>query len=246
MLRDAGREHFLAAFRRAEGWGRRSPADVAKVNLSQLLEVTRQLPRSLATAGKKEQGKGEEVLSGGWGMPLRGSTAAIARDEIGLHWSETQSNHRLSIESELTLGCIEPSSHLLSPHSHHLFFFLFHFLKFERQFTFPVAMYSQCAVLVLSAQSDSLRPHGPQHPPPPARFLCPGDSPGKNTGVGCHFLLQGIFPTQGSNPHLLSLLQWQTDSLLLEPPGKHNSMVISIFTESLISHRNATIITINF
>ena len=29
------------------------------------------------------------------------------------------------------------------------------------------------------------------------------DSPGKNTGVGCHVLLQGIFPTQGSNPGLL-------------------------------------------
>ena len=28
---------------------------------------------------------------------------------------------------------------------------------------------------------------------------CPWDSPGKSTGVGCHFLLQGIFPTQGSN-----------------------------------------------
>ena len=33
----------------------------------------------------------------------------------------------------------------------------------------------------------------------PARLLCPWDSPGKNTGVGCHFLLQGIFLTQGSN-----------------------------------------------
>ena len=30
-------------------------------------------------------------------------------------------------------------------------------------------------------------------------FLCPWDSPGKHTGVGCHFFLQGIFPTQGSN-----------------------------------------------
>jgi len=29
-----------------------------------------------------------------------------------------------------------------------------------------------------------------------------GDSPGKNTGAGCHALLQGIFPTQGSNPGL--------------------------------------------
>ena len=33
--------------------------------------------------------------------------------------------------------------------------------------------------------------------------LCPWDSPGKNTGVGCHFLLQGLFLTQGWNPGLL-------------------------------------------
>ena len=168
MLRDAGRECFLAAFRQAEGWGRRSQADVAEVNLSQLLEVTRQLPRSLATAGKKEQEKGEEgVLGPGGGMLLRASTATITQDEIGLHWSETQSNYKLSIESELTLGCIEPSFHLLSPHSHHRFFFLFCFFKFERQFTFPVAIYSQCAVLVLSAQSDSATPWTTASPYPP-------------------------------------------------------------------------------
>ena len=40
-------------------------------------------------------------------------------------------------------------------------------------------------------------------------------SPGKNTGVGCHALLQGIFLTQGSNRNLLCLLHWQVDSLLL-------------------------------
>ena len=40
---------------------------------------------------------------------------------------------------------------------------------------------------------------------------------GKNTRVFCHFLLQRIFPTQGSNP---CLLHWQADSLLSEPPGK--------------------------
>ena len=39
-------------------------------------------------------------------------------------------------------------------------------------------------------------------------------------GVGCHALLQGIFPTQGSNPHPLGLLHWQAGSLLLAPPGK--------------------------
>jgi len=41
------------------------------------------------------------------------------------------------------------------------------------------------------------------------------DSPGKNTGVGCHFLLQGIFPTQGSNPVCIASRLFTT-----EPPGK--------------------------
>ena len=50
--------------------------------------------------------------------------------------------------------------------------------------------------------------------------LCPWDSPGKNTGVDYHALLQGIFPIKGSNLHLLSLLQWQADSLPLMPHGK--------------------------
>ena len=36
--------------------------------------------------------------------------------------------------------------------------------------------------------------------------FCPWDSPGKDTGVGCHALLQGIFPTQGSNPYLQQVL----------------------------------------
>ena len=48
--------------------------------------------------------------------------------------------------------------------------------------------------------------------------LCPGNP--KNNGVGCHALLQGIFPTQGSNPHLLYLLHWQAGFLPLAPPGK--------------------------
>ena len=47
-----------------------------------------------------------------------------------------------------------------------------------------------------------------------------GDSPGKNTGVGCHVLLQGIFPAQGLNPGLLCLLNWQAGSFPLAPPEK--------------------------
>ena len=49
----------------------------------------------------------------------------------------------------------------------------------------------------------SLRPHGLQ----PTRLLCPRDFPGKNTGVGCHFLLQEIFPSQESIPSLLNCRQ---------------------------------------
>ena len=56
-----------------------------------------------------------------------------------------------------------------------------------------------------SVVSDSLRPHG---------LYSPWDSPGQKTGVGSLSLLQGIFPTQGSNP---GLLHWQVDSL---PPEK--------------------------
>ena len=59
----------------------------------------------------------------------------------------------------------------------------------------------RCAVLLLSCSvmSNSLCPM--DYSPPGSSVH--GDSPGKNTKVGCHTLLQGIFPTQGSNPGLL-------------------------------------------
>ena len=54
-----------------------------------------------------------------------------------------------------------------------------------------------------SVMSDSLRPNELQ----PTRLLRPWDFPGKSTRVGCHFLLQGIFLTQESNPGLLHCRQ---------------------------------------
>ena len=69
---------------------------------------------------------------------------------------------------------------------------------------------------------DSLWPHGLQ----PARLLFPWDSPGKNTEVGYHCLLQGIILTQVLN---LSLLPWQVDPF---PPGKPHMC----FQGSLIYH----------
>ena len=73
-----------------------------------------------------------------------------------------------------------------------------------------------CVVLNRSVVSDSLRPHGLQ----PTRLSVHGDSPAKNTGVGCYAPLQRILPTQGSNWSLLHLLHWQAGSLPLVPPGK--------------------------
>ena len=46
------------------------------------------------------------------------------------------------------------------------------------------------------------------------------NSPGRNTGVGCHAILQAFFPTQGPNLHLFQPLHWQVGSLPLTPPRK--------------------------
>ena len=70
----------------------------------------------------------------------------------------------------------------------------------------------------------------------PTRFLYPWDFPGKNTGVGCLLLLQRIFLTQGSNPHLL---HWQEDSLPLSHLGspvtpQHSLISIRGYLSSLV------------
>ena len=55
----------------------------------------------------------------------------------------------------------------------------------------------------------------------PTRLLCPWDFPDNNTGMPCcHSLLQEIFTTQGSNPHLPGFPAFRVDSLLSELPGK--------------------------
>ena len=72
-----------------------------------------------------------------------------------------------------------------------------------------------------SVISNSLWSHGLY----PTRVLCPWNSPGMNTGVGCHSLLQRIFLTQGSN---LGFPHKQADSLLSEPPRKHVCVCVCV------------------
>ena len=64
----------------------------------------------------------------------------------------------------------------------------------------------------------------------PTRLLCPWNFPGKNTGVGCHFLLQGIFPPQGWNPSVLPGLlycrqilyyHWGSPDRVFKPSARH-------------------------
>ena len=83
---------------------------------------------------------------------------------------------------------------------------------------------------VTSVMSESLWTYGLS----PARLLCPWNSPGKNTGVGCHAVLQGIFLTQGSNLSRLHRRQilygWATRKALypyrLLQNIKYNSLAI--------------------
>ena len=60
-----------------------------------------------------------------------------------------------------------------------------------------------CAWEFTSVVSNSLWHYEPES----TTLLCPWDSPGKNTRVGCRFLLQGIWPTQGLNLGLLCCRQ---------------------------------------
>ena len=74
-----------------------------------------------------------------------------------------------------------------------------------------LSLYYQTCVLSHSVVSNSFRPLGLQ----PPSLLCPQNFQARTVEAGCHFLLQGIFLTQGSNPCLLCLQHWQVDSLPL-------------------------------
>ena len=83
-------------------------------------------------------------------------------------------------------------------------------------------------MLIHSAMSTSLWPQRLQ----PVRIPFPWDSPGKNTGVGCRFLLPGIFPTQGLSPHLLCLFALAGSFFTTGPLGKPYNKFNSYYENS--------------
>ena len=106
-------------------------------------------------------------------------------------------------------------------------------------------------MLSLSVMSDPLRLHGLW----PSRLLCSWDFPGKNTGVDSHFLLQGIFPSQGWNTGLLDCRQiyyylnhWESHNLtftFIPIPKKGNAKECSNYhTIALISHASKVMLKI--
>ena len=98
---------------------------------------------------------------------------------------------------------------------------LFHLRAFPQRIP-GAASHRECSV-----GADLLWPRGLQ----PVRLLCPWASLDENTGVGCPFLLQGISPTQGLNPHLLD---WQVGSLSLGHGGKAPLLYLCLFANLLI------------
>ena len=106
----------------------------------------------------------------------------------------------------------------------HWFFFLFHSLG-QVCCWISVLNFSDYSLYCVDAKS-------PQSclnlcDPMDCRLFCPRDSSGKNTEVGCHALLQGIFWAQGLNPSLLHLLHLQVASLPLVPTGKPIHLLFS-------------------
>ena len=90
----------------------------------------------------------------------------------------------------------------------------------KRVVNFSLSESPTCSHSVTSVVFNSLRPHGLSS----TRLLRPWDFPGKDTGVGCHFLLHRIFPTQGSNVWEqagLTFIEWPNDWIRKGPRTRH-------------------------
>ena len=127
------------------------------------------------------------------GFPVIHCLPELAQTHI--HWRVMPSNHHILCHPLLLLPSIFPCIKVFSNESAlHIWW-----PKYW-SFSFSISPSNECCVLCLVAQSCQT-PCNPMDCSPPGSSIH-GDSPGKNTGMGCHALLQGIFPTQGLNPGL--------------------------------------------
>ena len=95
------------------------------------------------------------------------------------------------------------------------------------QFNMSLIKLKLLSVFSCELVSDSLPPHGLQ----PARLFCHGDSPGKNTEVGCYFVLQGNLPNPGIEPVSPALA---SGVFIAELPGRYLYILHSDFTSNLL------------
>ena len=122
----------------------------------------------------RRQGLWELIMSWGWVSELGGQAPikVVPQDSLPSRWGHGEKLLAMNKEE--------------APHSTKLASWSW---MFQMPWEINVCFYKlPVCMLSYSGVSDSLRPRGLM----PARLLCPWDSPGKNTGVGCHFLLQGI------------------------------------------------------
>ena len=124
---------------------------------------------------------------------------------------------------------------ILGKHPCPTYFCIFHWLFYITEVTMTACLVTQKSKSEKSLKwshsvvSNSLWPHGLES----GRLLHPRDFPGKNTGVGSHFLLHRIFPTQRSNPGLLHwgrlyhLSHQRSPSLTISNQLIHNDLIIS-------------------
>ena len=122
--------------------------------------------------------------------------------------------HKSGFTEIIPFICIKPSK--LGSAS-----YVFHSLSFHGAHLREWLQSDGLCVLSCSVMSNCLWPHGLY----PARSFCPWNFPGKNTGVGCHFLLHWVLPSQGSNPSFLELSlkhcntsRWQPITKYCESP----------------------------
>ena len=127
-----------------------------------------------------------------------------------------------------TKGTVQTSRPKTQPVSLYKWILCFQIAKNKKKIKTRILVHDTyvCTLSFQSVVSNSLPPYGLQL----TRPLCSWDFPGKNIGVGCRSLLQGIFLTQGSNSRLLCLLHWQRRKLSAPKLGSPFHDISTIFT----------------